>query len=65
MTLLLDVNIAVIITQITHAEQNDPALFHIYNTVSNQNSVNGKQSYGIANVKKTRFKAHFSPLNDW
>ena len=41
-TLLLDVNIAVNITQIMHAEQNDPAVTNIYNIVSNQNSVNGK-----------------------
>ena len=45
-TLLLDVNIAVKITQITHAEQNDPALFNIYNTVSNQISVYGKEFLG-------------------
>ena len=41
-SLLLDANIAVNIIQITHAEQNDPASIRIYNTVSNENSPNGK-----------------------
>ena len=44
---------------------NDPALINIHNTVSIQNSVNGKYSFGIANVKSIRFKAHLFPLNDW
>ena len=40
--LFLDVNIAVNITLITHAEPNDPGLINIYNTVSNQESANGQ-----------------------
>ena len=40
--LLLDANIAVIIIQITHAEQNDPASIRIYNTVSKTNFPLGK-----------------------
>ena len=41
-TLLMDVNTAVNITQITHAEQNDPVLIKIFKTVSNESSVSGK-----------------------
>ena len=41
-SLLLDANIAVNIIQIAHAEENDPASIRIYNTVSNENSPNGK-----------------------
>ena len=40
--LLLDINVAVNNIQITHAEQKDPASVDIYNTASNQDSVNGK-----------------------
>ena len=62
---LLDVNVAVNIILITHAEPNDPGLINTYNTVSNESSANGKYSFRIANVKNIRFKAHLSPLNDW
>ena len=47
----------------TQGEQNKPASINIYNTVSNQNSIPGKYSFGIADAKKTRFKAHIYPLN--
>ena len=40
--LLKDVNIAVNITRITHAEPNDASLFNTFNTVLSQSSVNGK-----------------------
>ena len=46
-------------------EPKDPGLINIYNSVSNQGSANGKKSFGIANVKNTRFKAHLLPFNYW
>ena len=64
-SLFLDANIAVNIIQTTHAEQNDPVSIRNYNIVSSKNSPHGKQSFGIADVKNTQFKAHLSILNDW
>ena len=43
----------------------NPALINLYNTVSNQIFVNGKQSFGITNATNIRLKAPFSTLNDW
>ena len=63
--LLLDVNTVVNTILITHGEQNDPASINTYNRVSNQNSPHGKEPFGIADAKNTRFKAHLYPLNDW
>ena len=49
-----------------HARRmNDPVLINLYNNVSNQSSANGKNSFGIGNLKNILFKAHLSPLNDW
>ena len=50
------------ITQITPAEQNDPALINNYNTVSNQNSVSGEYYLGwqTSRIYNSR---HLSPLS--
>ena len=45
--------------------KNDPASTNIYNTVSNQSSLHGKEPSGIAAVKNIRLKAHLYLLNDW
>ena len=42
-----------------------PALINNHKTVSNQNSVSWKKSFGMANVKDIQSKAPLSPLNHW